>query len=458
MNKSSPSIAVVGGGLTGLTAAFKLAKAGHGVRLFEASGRAGGAVISTARDGWLAEGGPNTMMESPKVASLVAELGLGTERREAAPAAKNRYLVRGGKLVPLPMAPPKILASPLFSIGTKLRLLAEVFRRPRSRPADVSIARLIRDHFGQEAVDYALNPFVAGIYAGDPEKLSTRHAFAKLWEIEQTHGSIIRAQVAAMKQRRARGEPPAPPSISFARGLQTLTDALAGRLPAGTVQTGAAVEGLLPGRPWQVIWRQNGAAHTSEHDAVVLALPAASLARLTVEWPGKRPLAALEAVEYPPVASLFLGYRRDQAAHPLDGYGVLVPAVERRSVLGVLFSSTLFPGRAPEGHVALTIFAGGARQPGIARLSADALQARVASDLRDLLGVSGEPVFSHHTAWPHAIPQYNLGYERFLDVMTQTEAEHPGLFIGGHVRDGIALSNCIAAGQRLAAAAEQYLA
>jgi oxygen-dependent protoporphyrinogen oxidase len=143
--------------------------------------------------------------------------------------------------------------------------------------------------------------------------------------------------------------------------------------------------------------------------------------------------------------------------HPLDGFGGLVPAVERRSILGVLFSSTLFPGRAPDGHVALTIYVGGTRQPELARLAPEALRPRVLADLRDLLGVTGDPVFTHATFWPHAIPQYNLGYERFLEAMTRTETHHAGLFIGGHVRDGISVANCIAAGQRLADAADAFL-
>ncbi|OHE81251.1 MAG: protoporphyrinogen oxidase [Verrucomicrobia bacterium RIFCSPLOWO2_12_FULL_64_8] len=452
-----PTVAIIGGGLTGLTAAHELTKAGREVRLFEAAARTGGAVVSHAGDGWLVEGGPNTLLETPDVVSVVNDLGLAAERLEASPAAKNRFLLRGGRLIAAPMAPPKILTTPLLSLGAKLRLFAEPFRRPRRRSGDVSLAEFIRDHFGQEVVDYVMNPFVAGIYAGDVAKLSTRHAFAKIWAIEQTHGSIIRGQIAAMKQRRARGEPAAPRSVSFVRGLQTLTDTLAARLPAGTVRTGAAVESLLPGRPWRVIWRQEGATHTTEAEAVVLALPAAAMARLAFGTLGERPLAALEAVEYPPVTSLFLGFRRAQVTHPLDGFGVLVPAIENRSVLGVLFSSTLFPHRAPAGHVALTVFVGGARQPDVARLAPEKLLAHIAPDLSELLGVSGSSVFVRHTAWPRAIPQYNLGYERFLDAMAQAEASHPGLFIGGHVRDGIALSDCLAAGKRLAAAVGKYI-
>jgi oxygen-dependent protoporphyrinogen oxidase len=443
-------IAVVGGGITGLTAAWRLHAQGHPVTVFEQSNRLGGAVSTTIKDGWLVENGPNSLLESPQFDALVAGLGLEAECRYAAPAAKNRYLVRGGRLVPVPMAPQKLLTSPLFSLRTKLRLFAEPFTRARVRLADMSLAAFVRDHFGQEIVDYAINPLVAGIYAGDPETLSTKYAFPKLWEIEQTHGSLIRGQIAAMKARRARGEKPAARIVSFARGLQTLPAALAARLPAGAVRRRAAVISASPGPPWKLVSRQDGLAATEEFDAVVLALPAAALAQLSLGVAGGHPLAALERIDYPPVASLFLGFRREQVAHPLDGFGALIPEVEHRSMLGVLFSSTLFADRAPAGHVALTVYVGGTRQPELARLAPEVLRPRVLADLRDLLGVRGDPVFAHTTLWAHAIPQYNLGYERFLDAMTDAETQHPGLFIGGHVRDGISLANCIAAGQRLA--------
>jgi oxygen-dependent protoporphyrinogen oxidase len=457
VDPDSKSIAIVGGGITGLTVAWRLHVQGFRVALFEQSHQVGGAVMTVARDGWLVECGPNSMLESPHLDALVAGLELTAERQYAEPAAKNRYIVRGGRLVPVPMAPHRLLASPLFSLRTKLRLLTEPFTRARVRPADMSLGALVRDHFGQEIVDYAVNPLVAGIYAGDPEALSTKYAFAKLWEIEQTHGSLIRGQIAAMRERRARGERAVSRIVSFARGLQTLPATLAARLPAGAVRPGTAVLSLTPSQRWRVVSRRDGLATADEYDAVVLALPASALARLAIGPAGDCPLAPLERVDYPPVTSLFLGFRREQVAHPLDGFGALVPAVERRSILGVLFSSTLFPGRAPAGHVALTVYVGGTRQPDLAQLAPEALRPRVLADLHDLLGVNGDPVFSHATAWPHAIPQYNLGYERVLATMTDVEQRHPGLFIGGHVRDGISVANCIGAGFRLGDAAARHL-
>jgi protoporphyrinogen/coproporphyrinogen III oxidase len=447
-------IAVLGAGITGLTAAHRLTRLGHRVRVFETSDRVGGAIRTERVDGWLIEGGPNSLLTGdPAVPTLCAELALAAELVPANPAAKNRYLVRGGRLVAAPLSPAGFLTTPLFSFGAKLKLLAEVRLRPRVRTTDLALGEFVRAHFGQEVVDYALDPFVSGVYAGDPRKLSTRYAFPKLWELEQKHGSILRGQIAQAKSRASRSDARPGGIVSFRNGLQVLPDALAAALPAGTLTFRARIEALIPGSPWHVVWSNGGPAQTEKFDTVIAALPAPALAQLRFGTLAERPFASLDAIEHPPVSSLFLGFRREQVAHPLDGFGVLVPAIERRSVLGVLFSSSLFPGRAPDGHVALTVMIGGARQPELARLATGQLLAAVERDLRELLGVRGEPVFQRHTFWPRAIPQYNLGYEVPLEAMAAAERAHRGLLIGGQARDGISVPACIAAGERLAAQA-----
>ena len=457
---NSKSIAVLGGGIAGLTAAHRLTRLGHRVRLFEQSGRVGGALRSERTpDGWLIEAGPNSLQETPAVSALIAELDLAPELVAAAPAAKNRYLVRSGQLVPLPLSPPAFLKSPLFSFGAKARVVTEFFRRrPRARSrssdvahTDISFATFIRDHFGSELLTTAAQPFVSGIYAGDPEKLSARHAFPTLWQLAQTHGSVLRGQIATAKARRARGEPATPRLVSFRGGLQTLTDTLAARLPRDTVTLHARAESLHSGPgAWQLTWRDlaTAAPHTETFDAIVSALPAAGLEPLAID--GALPFASLSAIEHPPVSALFLGYRREQITHALDGFGLLVPATEQRSILGVIFNSTLFPGRAPEGHVAINVMVGGALQPDLARLTTFELTTAIAPDLRQLLGVTGEPVFHRHTFWPRAIPQYNLGHGQHLATLADCERLHPGLFLGGQVRDGISLPASLAAGENLA--------
>lgn len=448
----SGRIAIIGGGITGLSAAYRLLGLGKRVVLFEAGSRLGGSIGTLSENGWLCEAGPNSLLEGePQLAQLIAELGLESERIEANRESKKRFIVRNGQLCPLPMSPPALFTTKLFSGGTKWRLFTELLQKPRERPTDVSLARMIGDHFGAEAVAYGLNPFVSGVYAGDPERLSAKHAFPKLWEIERTTGSIIRGQIGAAKQRKAEGRPK-PQIVSFKKGLQTLIDALAAKVPPDSLRLQTKVETLKRGPAGWIVVSSDATGRRVEDScsSVICAVPAPALASLAIGAESEHPLDSLTEVEHPPVTSLFLGYRREQVRHPLDGFGALIPAVERRSELGILFSSSLFPGRAPEGHVALTVMVGGMRQPEIARLSPDELLAKITPDLRELLGVSGEPVYRRCHRWPQAIPQYNLGYERHLEAMASCERAHPGLCIGGNARDGIAVPSCLISGLRLA--------
>ena len=450
--ESLKPIAILGGGATGLAAAYRLTQLGRRVRLFEASPRLGGAVRSERSDGWLVEAGPNTIVENHRdILTLIDELGLADEHVVASPTAKNRYIVRDGQLHAVPMSPLGLWRTPLLSGGSKRKLITELFAKPQERAADLALAECVASHFGQEIVDYALNPIISGIYAGDPAKLSTQHTFPQLLASEQSHGSLIRGLLAQAKARRARGEPKSH-IVSFRDGLQTLTDALARHLPDGSIELNATVQNIriALGAPWRVTWTHDGTARTEEFGAVVVALPAPALAKLTFGVDARHLLAVLDEVIHPPITSLFFGFRREQIIHALNGFGALIPAVEKRKLLGVLFSSSLFPGRAPDGHVALTAMVGGATRPDLATLPPDEIRAVVLTELRELLGITGEPVFFRLNHWPRAIPQYNLGYQRFLDEIATVEQLYGGLFIGGQARNGIALPNCLRAGLTLA--------
>jgi oxygen-dependent protoporphyrinogen oxidase len=446
-------IAVLGGGVTGLTAAWRLELAGHDVRLFDASPRLGGSVLTATFGAWLVEAGPHAVQESPEIASIFDELGLGKERIVASPEAKNRYIVRKGELValPTPSDVAGLVATPLLSFGSKLKVTSELARSPRNRTEDVSVAELVRDHFGGEILERFVQPIVGGIYAGDAERLSARHAFPTVWEAEKTTGSLVRAGLEAARKRKAAGHPPSS-LVSFHGGLQALVEALAARLGPKSVHLGAEVRSVGPGTSgrWRVAWDGPKGEDSGEFHCVVAALPAWALAKLKIGAAGRRELSGLGEIEHPPVATVFLGFRRDKVRHPLDGFGLLVPASEKRSVLGVIFSSSLFPGRTPEGHVALTAFVGGALQQDLALLPAKELIERVQSDVRDLLGAEGPPAFKRHSLWKRAIPQYNLGYGRHLESIAECEGRHPGLIFGGNARDGISLPDCLRSGAGLA--------
>jgi oxygen-dependent protoporphyrinogen oxidase len=451
----TPHVAVLGGGITGLTAAWQLQRAGFTPVVFEKSGRVGGAIGSLRIDRWLHELGPNSMLEgAPELARFIEEVGLGERRVYAAPEAARRYIVRDGRPVAMPGSPVGFLTTRLFTPWAKFALLGEPFRRRAPADAEESVAEFVERRLGSEFLDYAVNPFVGGVYAGDPRRLSVRYGFPKLHALEQEHGSLLRG---ALARRNTSGGPKGR-MFSFLEGMEELPRALARPL-GDRLRLSSGVRTLRPHGPyWELAVEQGGVVHHEMFSAVVCALPADALARLRFEGvPPAQRLDRLSEIEHPPVASVFMGFRREDVAHPLDGFGLLVPEVEHGHVLGTLFSSTLFPGRAPTGHVALTTFVGGTRQPEIAGLADGPLHDLVRGELSRLLGVRADPTLVHVQRWPRAIPQYTLDYHRHKDAIAAFEASAPGLFIGGNARDGISLANCIQSGQRLAAAACAHL-
>jgi oxygen-dependent protoporphyrinogen oxidase len=447
------AVAIVGGGIAGLTAAYRLKQRGVRVVVYEAGERVGGAIRTRRSEGYLAELGPNSISApSPAVRALIAELGLEPSLVAASPAAKKRYVVRKNRLLPLPMSPQDFLTTRLLSNGAKLAVFGEPLVDSGDSPVEESIATFVRRRFNQEIVDYVANPFVAGIYAGDPEQLSVRHALPKLYGFERTHGSIIKAFGGMMRARKRDADAAATAMaggmVSFRTGLQELPDALARELHA-EIRLKAPVTQLRSGPKG---WTVGAAFQQAElYDAVVYAAPAHCIDEIDLDFPAGDRVGTLASIGHPPVAVLVLGFRREDVAHPLDGFGFLVPEVERRHVLGVLFSSTLFPGRAPDDHVTLTAFVGGVRNPDLAHADQPTITARVMDDLRALLGAKGEPTFRAFHLWPKAIPQYDLTYGRFKDIMDEAERRNPGFALAGSYREGVALGEAITSGEEAAA-------
>lgn len=469
------SVVVIGAGISGLVAAYELKRRGVPVTVYEASSHAGGAIGTSLADGFLAEHGPNAFVSSPSVDALITQLGLQPDVVEANPDANRRYVVRGGRLLPFPTTPPALLATSLLSLRAKLRVLMEPLVRGGARDADESVASFVRRRLGPEVLDYAVNPFIAGIFTGDPERLSMAHAFPRVYELEREYGSLSKGLVQTLRRARrdaaeARAQvqatphrhPAAPTAgarlISFRDGMQVLTDTLADAL-GNALKLATPVRLLHRGDArWIVESGPDGAVRARAVDAVVLAAPAHSVAAMELPAAIRRDAIPIEQVAYPPVSSLTLGFRREDIAHPLDAFGVLVPAIEGRQILGISFTSSLFPERAPEGHVAVTVFVGGARQPDLARLQTDALVRLVRTDLRDLLGVRGEPVFTKHVYWSRGIPQYEVGYGRVKAAADETEAANAGLYLTGNYRHGVSVGDCIASGQQVADRVATYLA
>ncbi len=452
-----PRVGVIGAGIAGLTAAHHLQESGASVQVLEATDRAGGVIETTRADGFLVEHGPNSLRPSALLEDLIADLGLEDERVWADDSAAKRYVVRDGRPVALPTSVGSFLTTDLFSTRAKLRLLAEPFIGRRSAPGDEeSLADFTRRRLGPEVLDYAVAPFVGGVFAGKPEQLSARHAFERLVELEEEHGSLLWGAV------RSDSDDPAPddaPSalFSFRDGLETLPAALADALGDRIVHEAPVTALHRVGSQWVTeIDGPPDDVPSFHFDAIISTVPLHILSQIEFNVPVDT--APLDEVSYPPVSVVALGYERGAVAHPLDGFGLLVPPVEDEfDVLGTIFSSSLFPGRTPDDHVLLTTFVGGARHPSLAEQPSSSVQEVVERDLDRLLGVQGDPMFAKHVQWPRAIPQYTLGYGAVKDTLRALESEHEGLYFAGNYHQGVAVGDAMASGASAATRATRFL-
>ena len=465
------SVAVIGAGITGLTAAFYLKRQGVPVTIYEASGRVGGVIQSLRQNGWLAEFGPNTILEtSPKIAQLVRDAGLQPRRLDPDPKAEARYVVRYRRPIEMPGSPAGFFTTGLFTWKAKLAVLREPFVPRRRDGAEESIAEFVKRRLNQEFLDHAIDALVAGVYAGDPYKLSVQQAFPKLAQLEARYGSLIKGQIFGARERQRSGEvaKDRAPKFSFDEGLQVLPDTLAAQL-GDAVKLNMAASSLAQTTDG---WRVSAAGIEQEFSAVIYCGTAYQLAELEIRRTGATPVsssakngdrrgagpAAISEIRYPPVASVVLGFRREDVTHPCEGFGMLIPKIEGFKILGTIFSSSLFPNRAPAGHLTLTSYIGGERYPDLALLPPEELIGLTCADLRVLLGVKGRPVFQHCVLYPRAIPQYNVGYGRYREWMNDLENRTPGLFLAGHYRDGVSLGDTIVSGVNAAERVAGFIA
>ena len=358
-------------------------------------------------------------------------------------------MVRYGRPIEMPGKPLGFITTPLFTAKAKLAVLREPFIKPRRDGVEESIAQFVVRRFNQEFLDHAIDALVAGIYAGDPHKLSLPHAFPKLKALEDNYGSMIKGQMFGARDRKKSGEvaKDRAAKFSFDEGLRVLPDTLAAQL-GDSLKLNTPVTKLTQADSG---WRVATAHGETEFGVVIYCGTAYKLADLMIEAVQQhRPTEAFSEINYPPVASVVLGFRREDVAHSCQGFGMLIPKIEGFKILGTIFSSALFPNRAPTGHLNLTSYIGGARYPEFALLPPDKLVEVVLVDLRRLLGVKGKPTFVHTAFWPKAIPQYNVGYGKYRQLLNDLEAAGPGLFFAGHYRDGISLGDSIVSGVNIA--------
>jgi oxygen-dependent protoporphyrinogen oxidase len=463
-----PIVVVIGGGVAGLTVAYEIHERARGahteleVVCLEASGRPGGNIRTDRDDGFVCEWGPNGFLDNaPPTLDLVRRLKIEDRLLASNAAAAIRYLFRGGRLRKLPAKPVSFLGSDVLSWGGKLRVLLEPFRRRRDTDEDESIFDFAERRIGVEAARVLADAMVSGIYAGDARRLSLRATFPKMQAMEREHGSLFRAMTARRKETRARGGRRGGPSgpgdtlTSFREGLQELTDALAGALGSAlrlrTRVTGVADLGL---RGYRVYLHEGAPIDAT---AVVLACPAWSAAEIVAHMDSEMS-QAMDAIPSVPVAVVHLGFESNEVAHPLAGFGYLVPRGEGPRILGTLWASSIFPGRTPAGKILLTSMVGGAHDGDAIRLPDDELTSIVRTDLRTTMGIEAAPRFTRVYRHPKGIPQYTLGHLDRLAVIERRLEAHSGLLVCGNSYRGISVNACVEEAPRVAEAVLRHVA
>jgi oxygen-dependent protoporphyrinogen oxidase len=414
-------------------------------------------VIATKeKDGFSFELGPQSFLSTPPLLKLIEALGLQNELLHADPKAP-RYILSRGRLVAAPLAPSSLLTTPLLGARTKWRIFTEMLHRTRPPANDESVASFIRRKFGDELLNQMVGPFVSGVYAGDPEKLSLRAAFPTLHEFETKYGSVLRG---AMKARPPRGAPHAG-LCSFRAGMGTLPAALAVRLGDLLVAETSVEDlrrGKANGKPWfEIEVTRNGLRENLSASAVVVATPTHVASQILDGLSNQFP-PVFGRIEYAPVAVVAAGYRSEQIKRANNGFGFLVPRSEGLRVLGTVWNSSLFPGRAPEGMACFTSFAGGATDPGFCELSDEQIAGTICGEVERVLQITGRPVITMVNRYAHAIPQYNLGHRDTVAALGAITSAVPGLFLAGNYLSGPAIGACVEQAEQTADAVRVYLA
>lgn len=437
-------IAVVGAGISGLCTAYWLDQCGFDVTIFEKSDRVGGSIVSEKVNGYLIDFGPNSTMETSRtLKGLIRELGIENQKVYGSKSASERYVLKDDMLHPIPMSLKKLIRTKLFSISAKLRLLKEPFIKPTDGH-DISIAEFVRYRIGQEFLDYAINPFVAGVFAGNPDRLSTPAAFPKLYDLEQKYGSFIKGAIQGASERKKRSEQAKNKArlFSFVNGMHTFSKALEGKLSHGILKNSTVEKIISKGGNFIVRVKKNGRSGEHIFERIVLSAPAYSLSTI-LSGLETNIIKYISEIEYQPVAVVFLGLKSENMKKKINGFGFLVPEVENRRILGTIFSSCLFPNRAPQGHTALTTFVGGSRNPEQVFFNDGQLQRIVLDELDAIIGFKEDPELIKIHRWFKAIPQYNLGYQQVQRAFERLENCFPGLYFAGNLQRGISIGDAV---------------
>lgn len=424
---------IVGSGISGLVSSFWLKKEGLKVCVLEKENSSGGSIKTEKKDGFLVELGPNTVLDnSPYLSEIVKTLRIEDKLIYAKKINKRRYILKDGKLLPLPSNPLNFFTSPIFSFNSKLKILKEPFI-PKAEEEE-TISEFVKRRLGEEMLKFAVGPFVSGVYAGDPDKLSVRYATRKIYALERDYGSLIKGAIAKRK-----GPSPSKGLFSFKNGLIELIENLSKYIENVFLET-EALEIVPEKDNYKVVARKEKEKIEYEAKNVILTGDSLSqwkiLKKLDEECP-------FNEIPYAGVVILAMAFKKEDVGHPLDGFGFLIPQIYNKALLGCLFSSSLFDGRAPEGYVLLTAFLGGALHPEVLNLNENEILEYTLKELQPILKIKSKPEFYLMKKWERAIPQYNIGHKKFIDWAENFQKRFKNIYISGNLLYGISVADCI---------------
>jgi oxygen-dependent protoporphyrinogen oxidase len=435
-------VCVIGGGISGLCIAYRLKKKGVDVLLIERNATCGGNIQTERDSDFLIEWGPNSVLRSPHLLELIKEISLLGEITNADATSQKRYIVRGGKLRALPLSFAGFVRTRFFSGATKAKILREPFVESKSNENE-SVADFFRRRFGQEIVDYALDPFVSGIYAGNPEKLSLKYAFPRLFELENAHGGVLRGFWKTRNENKIASEfKNISRTVSFKNGMRTIIERLVELLPDEIKSETEAAEIFKAENGKWKIKTDDEKINSESFDAVIVAAPSFVAAKL-IENLDDKLAGKLNEIYHPPLAVVVSAFRKADVKFDLDGFGFLVPRIENRRILGSLWSSIIFENRAPEDFYLMTTFIGGARNAELFDEPDEYLFELAFDELNELLCLKNKPVFQKIRRWRRAIPQYNLGYEKTVEAIGKFKRENKGIFFCSNFYRGVSVGDCV---------------
>lgn len=439
------SVVIIGAGISGLATAYWLYKDGYDIKILEANKEAGGAMQTIFEDGFLVDFGPNSGLETtPLIRHLVDEVGISNELVYANDSSNKRYILRNDELHELPTSPQAFITTKLFSTKAKLRIMAEPFIGKSNDGYYQSMAQFVKRRLGEEFLDYAIDPFVSGVFAGDPHKLSVKSAFPKLYRLEEVYGGLVKGMIKGAKERKKRAEQSKQSAkmFSFINGMQSFPKAIAQKLK-NNIHYECRVQSVKHSiNGYSVKYESGGVIKEINTDIVLSTIPVYEASRLFSKIDANFEKHST-AIYYPPVMVLYVGFNKKDILRKLDGFGFLIPSKERKSFLGAIWSSTIFPNRCDDNKASFTIFIGGARSPYLFDIEKEKLISKVLTEFKQIMKISTDPIFLKERMWYKAIPQYNIGYIEHENYFDNFEKENKGLFISGNFRGGISVGDCV---------------